>query len=399
MADGEQWGKQTIAVATYHDGKQATRPLTTPVFQTTTFQVESSEAHGRMFRAREDRIYSRFGHPTLTAVAEKVARLEGAEGALVFSSGMAAITTTLFTFLRPGDHVVSQREIFSQTFTFLDRMARSYGVETDFVDATEPARVERLIRPETRFLYIETPSNPLLKIVDIEAVAALARERNLPLLVDSTFASPYLQNPLELGASLVLHSGTKFLNGHSDVLCGVVAGSTELIEQIQETQFILGGVLDPHAAWLLMRGMRTLGVRVRQQCEQALELARFLERQPQVRRVHYPWLDSSPYVEVARRQMRGGGGVLSFELDGDLATARAFLSALQVIPIATSLGGVESLIEIPAELDFGEEELGAAAEKSGVAPHLVRLSVGIEDLDDLTADLRRGLKAAARPSR
>jgi len=397
MTERTNWGKQTIAVATYHDGKQATRPLTIPVLQTATFQVESSEVHGRLFRARDDRIYSRFGHPTLTAAAEKVALLESAEAALIFSSGMAAITTTLFALLRPGDHVVSQREIFSQTFTFLDRLARAYGVETDFADATEPAEIERRIRPETRLLYIETPSNPLLKIVDIEAVAALAGARDLLLLVDSTFASPYLQNPLELGAHLVLHSGTKFLNGHSDVLCGAVAGGRELIGRIQETQFLLGGILDPHAAWLLMRGMRTLGVRVRQQSAQALELARFLESQPQVRRVHYPWLDSSPYVEVARRQMRAGGDVLSFELDGDLATARAFLSALRVIPIATSLGGVESLIEIPAELDFGEEDLGEeAAKESGIAPHLVRLSVGIEDLDDLKADLRRGLEAAAR---
>jgi methionine-gamma-lyase len=355
--------------------------------------MESSEALGALFKEGADTVYTRFGNPTLTAAAEKIALLECAEAALVFSSGMGAITTSLLTVLKSGDHVVAQRNIFAQTFTFLDDPARSLGIATDFVNATNVEAVQRAIRPNTALIYIETPSNPLLEIVDIRAIAGIAQERKIPLFVDSTFATPYLQNALALGAALVLHSGSKYFGGHADLLCGIAAGEASLIQRIRKTQILLGNILDPHAAWVLLRGMKTLGLRVQRQSDNALELARLLESQKNILRVNYPWLESSPYYQLARQQMTGGGGMLSFEVAGGLKSARAFLDALEVITVATSLGGVETVIEIPYDLDFSEEELGDAARETGISPGFIRLSVGIEDLDDLKTDLQRGVKA------
>jgi cystathionine beta-lyase/cystathionine gamma-synthase len=386
-------GFHTRAAKTWIDGKRTRRPLDLPIVQATNFQIESSEALGRLFHQRAETVYTRFNHPTLAQAARKLAHLEGAEAALLFGSGMGAITTSLLTVLGPGAHVVAQREIFAQTYQFLDRLMRPFGVETDFVDATILDQIEATLRPDTALIYIETPSNPLLKVVDIAAVADLARRRHIPLFVDSTFASPFLQNPLDLGATLVLHSGTKFLGGHSDVMCGVAAGDTDLVGRIRETQILMGSIMDPHAAWLLLRGVKTLGLRVQRQSDTALSLARFLEGRPGVEAVHYPWLESSPSSDLARRQMRGGGGVLSFEVSGGLEGARRFLDALRLIPIATSLGGVETVIEVPSELDFSAQELGEAADATGIRPGLIRLSVGTEDLEDLRADLEQGLSA------
>lgn len=395
MHGNNELGFNTRAVKTYADGRRDNRPLSIPLVQGTTFQFASSRGLGQAFhdRHRTDRVYTRFGHPTLTAAAQKVATLEGAEAALMFDSGMGAISTSLLTVLRAGDHVVAQREIFAQTYTFLHERARSFGVDTDFVDASDLDAVADAIRPETRLVYIETPSNPLLKVVDIERIAHLARAREVLLFVDSTFGSPYLQRPLAHGADLSLQSGTKFLGGHSDIMSGVVSGNAALIRRIKETQILLGGILDPHAAWLLLRGLKTLGVRVQRQCDTALEIARFLEREDGILRVHYPWLESSPHADIARSQMRGGGGVISFEVPGGLDGARSFVDAFELIPVATSLGGVESVVEVPCELDFSEAELGDAAGLTGISPGLIRLSIGLEDLEDLKQDLQRGLRA------
>jgi len=393
VRDAREFGFHTRAAQSHLDGKKVDRPLSVPIVQSTTHQVASSREMGTLFRNRADIIYTRFGNPTNTAAEEKIAALEGAEAGLIFGSGMGAIVTALLTVLKGGDHVVAQRDIFAQTFTFLDRVARPLGVETTFVDATRPDEVRGALRPNTKLIYIESPSNPLLKIVDIAAIADLARPRGLPLFIDSTFASPYLQNPISLGATLVLHSATKFLGGHSDIQCGAAAGPRDLVRRIYEMRAVLGTIQDPHNAWLLLRGMKTLGVRVQRQCETALRLAQFLQGQPGVRAVHYPWLETSPYHALARRQMRAAGGVLSFDVQGGLPAARAFLDALELIPIATSLGGVETLIEIPAELDFNEDEMGAEVAKTGLTPALIRLSVGLEDVDDLLGDLKRGLAA------
>ncbi|MFO0983545.1 MAG: aminotransferase class I/II-fold pyridoxal phosphate-dependent enzyme [Planctomycetota bacterium] len=392
----KRYGLHTRAAQAHLDGQKQNRPLSVPIVQASTFQVESSEQLKQLFRTRAATMYSRFGNPTLREAGARVALLEGAEAGLVFASGMSAITTSLFTRLKPGDHVVAQRDIFAQTFTFLDRFLRGLGVDTTFVDATNLAEVKAARKPNTRLVYVETPSNPLIKIVDLKAIAQIAREQHAALFVDSTFASPALQNPLELGATLVLHSATKFLAGHADLMCGAVAGPRDLIAAIQETQILLGSIQDPHAAWLLLRGMKTLGVRVQRQCENALAIARFLADQDGIARVHYPWLESSPYHRLAREQMRGGGGVLSFEVTSGLRGARAFLQALELIPVATSLGGVETVVEIPAELDFGEDELGEEVKKTGISSALIRLSVGIEDPSDLLDDLKRGVAALRR---
>lgn len=394
----QRFNFDTATAKTHLDGERKRRPLSVPLVRATNFQAASSRELGDAFRSRDEHVYPRFAGPNTSAAAAKLAYLEGAESALVFSSGMAAITTSLLTVLRPGDHVVAQRRVFAQTYTFLDQWARSYGVDTTFVETNLDA-VTRAIRPETALIYIETPSNPTLEIVDIEAIAEIARSREARLFVDSTFAPPYLQRPLALGATLSLHSGSKYLSGHSDVLAGVVAGSQELIDRIRETQILLGGILDPQAAWLLLRGIKTLGLRVRKQCDNAHEIAQWLETQPQIEAVYYPWLESSPYRALADRQMRGGGGVVSFVIPGGLDGARAFVDALELIPIATSLGGVETVIEIPAELDFGPEELGRAGCAPNADPGLVRLAVGIEDPHDLLADLEQALERLGRRRR
>lgn len=386
-------GFNTRAAKTYLDAKKENRPLSLPIYQSTIYQAATSAQLGQLFRDKADGMYLRFGHPNQTALAEKITSLEGAEAALSFSSGMGAITTSLLAFLEPGDHVISQREIFAQTFTFLDRIVRSAGIEIDFVGADQMAKIEGALKPNTRLVYIETPSNPLLKICDIQKIAELCRPNRTALFVDSTFASPVIQTPLALGATLVLHSGTKFLGGHSDVMCGFAVGDMQLIRKIKDMQILVGNVLDPHAAWLTLRSIKTLGLRVPRQSENALAIARFLHNQDVIKAVHYPWLESSPYCQIARKQMRAGGGMVSFEVEGGLAGARAFLGALELVPVASSLGGVETVIEIPYELDFSEEELGDAACATGISPGLIRLSVGIEDVADLHADLENGLRA------
>jgi cystathionine beta-lyase/cystathionine gamma-synthase len=388
---------QTNAVRTYHDHTKKTRPLSVPIVQAVNFEAPSSIQLGQDFRTGSGYVYQRFGHPTSKAAGDKIALLEGAEAGLVFSSGMGAISTTLLALL--GDnraHVIAQRQIFAQTFTFLDRALRHYGVDTTFLDVRNEDELRRAFKDNTRLLYIESPSNPLLQVVDIRKAASIAHEHGALLLIDSTFASPILQNPIALGADIVLHSATKFLGGHSDVLCGAVVGPTELIKTIEQMQVLLGSVLDPHASWLLLRGIKTLGVRVLRQADNALALARLLSRADAVETVEYPWLETSKSFPIAARQMRGGGGVLTFNLKGGLEAAHRFSDALQLISIATSLGGVESVIEIPADLDFGPDELGEAAEQTAVPAGLIRLSVGIEDISDLIADVQTGLAAVSQ---
>jgi len=392
--NSSRYGLQTKATKTYTDGLRKQRPLSIPIQRAVIFEAESSRQLGRDFRSGSDLVYQRFGHPTSRAAAEKIALLEGAEAALVFGSGMGAISTALLALAgSAGAHIVAQREIFAQTFTFLNEPLRELGVETTFVNVVDMTELRSKIRPTTKLVYIESPSNPLLRVVDIAAICAIAHEQKIPVLIDGTFASPYLQNPLALGASVVVHSATKFLAGHSDVMCGAAAGSHELIAKIANMQKLLGTVLDPHASWLLLRGIKSLGVRVQRQADSALAIARFLKAQKEIEEVNYPYLEGSHNYEIATKQMRGGGGVLSFQFKRGFEAATKFVDALQLIPVATSLGGVESVIEIPFDIDWGEDQLGAAAHNTGISAGLIRLSVGIEDLADLLDDLRRGLEA------
>ena len=363
-------------------------PLSTPIYQTATFEAADSEQQVRA--TSTDMFYTRYGNPTHTVAEKAVANLEGTDAALLFSSGMNAITTSILALLKSGDHVVAQRDIYGGATKFFSQWLPRFGVETTFVDTTEYDQHARAIRPNTRLLYLESPTNPTLRVVDLNKVVALARERNLLTFIDSTFATPINVRPADFGVDLVMHSGTKYFAGHADLICGIVAGRSDLIETIHSTRTTLGGNMDPHAAWLLLRGIKTLAVRVQRQNDNALRIAQFLSRHTKVRRVHYPFLEGNPQRAMAMEQMHGGGGVLSFEVDGTGEDAKRFSEALHLFTLAPSLGGVESLVTIPVLTSHGMISAEHRA-TMGVTDQLVRLSVGIENADDLIADLEQAL--------
>lgn len=365
-------------------------PVATPIYQTSTFQVTDNEEQQRV--TATDRYYTRWGNPTNTVAEQAVAAIEGVEAARTFASGMGAITTTVLALLKAGDHVVAQRDVYGGVSKFFSQWLPRVGIETTFVDTNDYDQHARAIRPNTRLLYLESPTNPALRIVDLKKTAALARQHRLISMIDSTFGTPINQHPAEYGIDLVMHSGTKYLSGHADLTCGVVAGPRELMDQINETRTTLGNCMDPHAAWLLIRGLKTLAVRVARQNENALRVAEFLERHAKVRRVHYPFLKSHAQHAIAREQMSGGGGMVTFEVDGTGEDARRVSEAMSLFTLATSLGGVESLVSIPV-LTSHAMISAEQREKMGVTEQMVRLSVGIENVDDLIADLEHALQA------
>jgi len=339
--------------------------------------------------------YSRSGNPTRAALEACLAALEGGASGFAFASGCAAATTLLHT-LRPGDHVVCGDDVYGGTYRLFEKVLRPLGIEASFVDLRDPAHLEGALTGRTRMVWLETPTNPLLRLVDIRAAADLVRPREIPLVVDNTFASPALQRPLALGATVVLHSTTKYINGHSDVVGGaLVTSDPELAKQLAFLQNAIGAVPGPMDCYLVLRGIKTLAVRMQRHGETAAELARRLEGAAGVRRVHYPGLPSHPQHALCRRQMPSGGGMISVELDGDLDHARRFLGAIRIFTLAESLGGVESLVEIPALMTHASipRERRAAL---GITDSLIRLSVGLEHADDLWHDLEGGLHAARR---
>ncbi len=363
-------------------------PLATPIYQTSTFEVTDNDEQLRA--THTDKFYTRYGNPTHTVVEKSIADLEAADAALLFSSGMCAVTTTVLGLLKSGDHIVAQRDIYGGVTKFFDQWLRKLAIETTFVDTNDFVQHEQAIRPNTRLLYFESPTNPSLRVVDLRQAAALAKKHGLISMIDSTFATPINTRPAEFGIDLVMHSGTKFFAGHSDLICGIVAGRRDLIEQIHSARTTLGGNMDTHAAWLLLRGIRTLAVRVQRQNENALAVARFLAKHPKVQRVHYPFIESNPQLEIARAQMKGGGGVLSFEVAGTGQDARKLSEALTLFTLAPSLGGVDSLVTIP--LVTSHAMISAEQrEKMGVTDQMIRLSVGIENVQDLIADLEQAL--------
>jgi len=359
-----------------------------PIYQTSTFQVSDSDQQLRA--TGSDMYYTRYGNPTHTAVEQAIAELEGTDAALLFSSGMTAITTSILALVKNGDHIVAQRDLYGGVTKFLSNWASKFGLETTFVDTTDYDQHARAIRPNTKLLYLESPTNPTLRVVDLRRTSAIAREHGLITLIDSTFATPINTRPAEFGIDVVLHSGTKYLGGHTDLICGVATGRRDLIDKIRETRTTLGGVMDPHAAFLLLRGMKTLAVRVERQNQSALRIAEFLTRHSQVRSVNYPFLQGHPQRSLAMEQMKGGGGLLSFEVEGSGEDAKKVSESLQLFTLAPSLGGVESLVSIPvltSHLMISAEH----REKMGINEQLVRLSVGIENTDDLIADLNQAL--------
>jgi cystathionine gamma-synthase len=383
---------ETAAVHGAADLQKKNGPVTPPIYQTSTFEVTDNEEQQRV--TTTDRYYTRWGNPTITLAEQTIAELEGTDAARTFASGMGAITSTVMAFLKAGDHIVSQQEVYGGVAKFFTQWLPKMGIETTFVDTADYEQYERAIRKNTKLLYLESPTNPALRVVDFKKSVALARKRGLISLIDSTFGTPINQRPAEYGIDLVMHSGTKYLSGHADLTCGVVCGRQELMDQLWETRTTLGNCMDPHAAWMLTRGLKTLAVRVARQNENALRVAEFLSRHAKVRRVHYPFLESHPQRAIAREQMSGGGGMVTFEVEGTGEDACRVSESMRLFTLATSLGGVESLVSIPVLTSHAmiSSEL---REKMGVTEQMVRLSVGIENADDLIADLERALEAVA----
>lgn len=388
-----------------HAGEARRKPygaLTTPIAQTSTYTFENTvevldfmARKAERTRAREvgsdlslrDE-YGRYGNPTQLAVEKKLAALEGGEGAVLFASGMAAITTALLTFLSAGDHAVVVRESYRRTREFVGSFLPRWGIETTSVSIDDVDALAASIRPSTRLIFCETPTNPYLRIMDLAHLADLARSADILTIVDSTFATPINTRPLELGIDLVVHSATKYLAGHNDLLAGAVIGPHRLVTDIEVTRGILGSVDGPQDAYLLLRGLKTLSLRIQRQNENGMKVAQYLEQHPKVARVYYPGLPSHPDHEVGRRQMSGFGGVVSFEIAGDKEQTSRFVDRLQIPYIGPTLGGVESIVQQQAlfiSLDPEERR------RSGISDSLVRYALGIEDADDLIVDLDQAL--------
>jgi cystathionine gamma-lyase len=377
-------GFGTLAIHAGQSPDPTTGAVMTPVYLTSTYAQESPGKH-RGFE------YSRTHNPTRYAVQDCVAALESAKYGLAFASGLAALNTYMQT-LKSGDHIVCSDDVYGGTFRLFDKVLKHYGLEFTYVDMTDIKKTEAAFRPNTKLVWVETPTNPLLKIVDIAAIAQLARKRGARSVVDNTFMSPYFQRPLELGADVVLHSGTKYLNGHSDVVCGfLVTNDKELSEKLYFLQNASGAVLGPMDSFLVLRGLKTLHVRMERHAQSAQALAEWLEKHPKVERVIYPGLKSHPQYEIGKKQTSGFGGMITFFIKGDLAACRRFLENCKLFTLAESLGGVESLVDHPAIMTHASIPVETRAQL-GISDNLVRLSVGIEDLDDLRGDLEYALK-------
>jgi methionine-gamma-lyase len=383
-------GDATLAIHVGQDKFHKDASVGVEIARTANFTFASTEEMKRWAEGKSPAyIYTRYGNPTLTIAEKKIAALEGAEDAVVAASGMAAISHALLSVLKAGDEVIATRQLYGGTYRMMRDVFPRLGIVVRHVEA-DLAGIERLVNPRTKALYIETPTNPTLRLVDLKKAVAFAKEWDLISLIDNTFASPILQKPIEMGFDLVLHSATKYLAGHSDVIAGAAAGRKTLIEQIRHMIIYLGGSMDPEAAFLLIRGMKTLEVRVWRQCATALTLAKYLEKHPKVARVHYPGLASHPDHRLAKRQMRGFGAMLAFDLKGGLTAARRFCDRARIFLMAASLGGAESLAVLPiytSHYNMSLAELRAAS----VEPGTVRVSVGLEDPEDLIEDLRQAL--------
>jgi cystathionine gamma-synthase len=370
--------------------------LTLPIIQTATYTFKDTQdlsnfMNARMWGLQDGRTeYGRYGNPTIAGVEAKIASLERGEEAILFSSGMAAITCTLLSLLSTGQHLIITDDCYRRTRQFCTTFLKRLGVECAIVPAGDVSALEAAIQPDTKVLLSESPTNPYLRVLDLERLADVGVRHGIRTVIDSTFTTPINQRPLEFGIDLVVHSATKYLGGHNDLLAGALAGSAQLISLVRQNQWVLGAVSDPNSAYLLQRGLKTLALRVRCQNATALKVAEFLQGHPKIKRVWYPGLASHPDHQVAKAQMGGYGGVVSFELVGDLEETSRFIDAVEIPIIAPSLGGVETLIEQPALMSYfelSEEERLAV----GIKGNLVRLSVGVEDAGDLLDDLDHAL--------
>ncbi len=380
----------TLAVHGGEIKRRLNSPVTTPVVRASNFTFADTAEMKRWAEGKSQAyIYTRYGNPTLAVAEAKIAELEHAEAAVVTASGSAAISNALLSLLQSGDELIATRQLYGGSYRMMRDIFPRMGIKVHLV-GTDLEGVDRLVKERTRAFYIESPTNPTLGFVDMKKAVEFCKRHKLVGLVDNTFATPILQKPLEMGFDLVLHSATKYLAGHSDIIAGAVAGSRERVKRVREMMIALGGSMDPDAAYLLIRGLKTLEIRVLRQCENALAVAKFLEGHSKVERVHYPGLSSHPHHKLAKQQMKGFGGMLAFDLKGGLPAARRFCDRAQIFLLAASLGGVESLIVLPiytSHYRMSTAELAAA----DVKPGTVRMSVGLEAAQDLIADLRQAL--------
>ncbi|MEZ9367381.1 methionine gamma-lyase [Shewanella sp. 10N.286.51.B2] len=387
----DQWKPATVAI---HGGhiKEAFGALVTPLYQSATFVFDNAQQGGARFAGDEQGyIYTRLGNPTTAELERKMALLEGAESAAACASGMAAVSAALMTHLEAGDHLISSNAVYGCTFALLSSQLKRYGVDTTFVDFSDPLAIEAAIQPNTKLVFCESPVNPHLQVFDLTAIAAIAKRNNLISIVDNTFMTPLLQQPLTLGIDMVIHSATKYLNGHGDVIAGIVCGSEAHIHQLKyQILKDFGGVISPHDAWLILRGLKTLDVRLSRHCDNAEKLAVYLNQHTKVSSVFYPGLENHQGFKYVGKQMRRAGGVIAFELIGSEQDAINFVNKLKLFTIAVSLGDAESLIQHPASMTHSPYTPEARAE-AGITDNLLRISVGLENVEDLIIDIKQAL--------
>jgi cystathionine gamma-synthase len=385
-------GEATSAVHAGELRQQEANAITTPIYQTSTFWFENSQQVIDYQEGRTDREeYGRYGNPTWRAVERKLSELEGGEESVLFASGMCAATTTFMALLPVGSHLIVTSDCYRRTRQFIDQFLKRMGVEVTVIEPGSTQAFADAIVPNTTMFFTESPTNPYLRVVDVPACVEVANKHGVKVVIDSTFATPVNHRPLQDGAHLVLHSATKYLSGHNDLLAGTLTGDSDVVDVVRKALGVLGGIIDSHGAWLLLRGLKTLAIRMRSHNANGQAVAEYLEKHPKVRKVWYPGLASHPDHEVATRQMLGFGGVVTFEIETDLDGAIRFVDATRIPYQAPSLGGVESLIELPVTMSFWdypkEERL-----KLGITDSLVRFACGIEDPNDLIADLEQALE-------
>ncbi|MFT5369050.1 MAG: cystathionine gamma-synthase [Candidatus Latescibacterota bacterium] len=394
MPEGQDRDEVCTSTRAIHGGEEKghwQRSLTVPIAQTSTYVFENTQAVVDFVQGKNTQIdYGRYGNPTQNIAEKKLAEIEGAQAAILFSSGMSAITTALLAMLSTGQHAVMMDDCYRKTTQFCKMVLQKFGVETTFVHAGDFEALENAIQDNTRVLISESPTNPHLNVIDLDRVVAIAKKHRIKTIIDSTFATPFNQRPLEFGIDLVVHSATKYFGGHNDLMAGVIAGSEPLVSAIKDYRGILGGVVDPHCAYLLIRGLKTFPLRMQRHNETALALARFLNDHPKIKRVYYPGLENHPHYNIAKAQMRGFGGVVSFDLDADEAGTLAFIDRLKIPCIGASLGGVESIVSHPASISYYELDREDRL-AIGIADELVRMAVGIEDTEDILADFAQAL--------
>jgi len=388
-------GNRSLATRAIHAGETREKyadSLTTPIVQTSTFTFRSSKAIEDYTKKGKERFeYGRYGNPTAQIAEKRLADLEGAEDCVVFSSGMSAITTTILSLLKTGDHIVITDDSYKKTLEFCRSYLKQFGIECTIVPFGDYEILEKAIKENTRFIFSESPTNPYLNIFDLVKIKRIAQKHDVLTLIDSTFSTPLNQRPTEFGMDIILHSCTKYLAGHNDILAGAVLGRTELIDPIRNLHKSMGGLIDPHCCYLLLRGLKTFPLRVAKQNESALKIAEFLQDHPRVKKVYYPFLKSHPHYNIAKHQMTGGGGVVTFETKGNLNSAKRFLDALKLCYIGPSFGGVETLINHPALVSYYDYTKKERYEL-GITDTLFRLAVGLENLEDIIKDLDQALR-------